>query len=190
VEEAFGFNPIARNVDDVLRRQVVGPRALQITVSGARQTFPPPTEERVSTEFLIFAGTVVFGDDENDEQAEVEEVNSRTDWTATVKLRDPNSSGGADRVAGSASFVAEASIANDTKDSFGIKVECGAVRANSDDVYLLSNVGANIFGELARMAYQATVLEQVGPAHSGAGNGFSRHQRLTLQSAIPQLTHA
>jgi len=166
MEEDFTFVRIMRDVDDVLRREVITPRALQIAVRDARQTFPPSQSNRLSAHLLIFTGTVVFGDDERDELNEVEEaegiLGNLANRTAAVRLRDPNGHHGPDRVTGSASFVAEASINNTNFDRYGIRVECAAVRANSDDAYLLSNVGANLEGELARMVYQANILETLG----------------------------
>jgi hypothetical protein len=172
-DEEFRFVRIMRDVDDVLRREVITPRALQIAVREARQTFRPPEDTQASTHLLIFTGTVVFGDDERDELNEVEQaegiLGNLTDRTSAVRLRDPNSMSGPDRVVGSASFVGEASMNNTSNDSYGIKVENAAVRTNSDDVYLLSNVGSNREGELARMAYQATVLERLGDRGQGRG---------------------
>jgi hypothetical protein len=164
MDEDFRFVRIMRDVDDVLQREVIKPRCLQIAVSRARQTFPPVDAGAPATSLLVFAGTVVFGDNERDELAEVEETETilgrHTDRTTAVRLRDPNAPRGPQRIAGSGACVAQASLNNTRgEDSFGIKVECAAVRVNGDDAYLLANVGANHEGELARMGYQATILE-------------------------------
>jgi hypothetical protein len=173
MDEDFRFVRIMRDADDVMQREVKTPRAIQIQVRDARQTFPGSKDAQPSTHALICTGTVVFGDDERDELNEVEETESilgrLSDRTVAVRLRDPNSGRGPGRMGGSAAFVGEASINNTTNDSYGIKIENAAIRANSDDAYLLSNVGANEEGELARMSYQATLLERLDDPGEGRG---------------------
>ncbi len=179
----FENPPLLRDVDSPVG-QAANPRALEITVTGGRQIYPPfegavgPTNR-----LLIFAGTVQFdqdgdhGEDPSNPPGEEGEVDEGEHRTLELKLRDPES---ADGLTASASIAALGSIylqgnhggVDVLDDMFGTAVANAQTQDFRSDLYLFSDIVAEQGSQMNRMPYHVVAL-------TGAGKpvGKRRHRR-------------
>jgi hypothetical protein len=175
----FQFKALDRDVDGT-PEQVALPRILEITTTEAHQIFPPGAGGPANR-LLIFAGSIEFGRDnepdqedsinqEVNEEAEVDEGERRT---IHLRLRDPDTA--IDRVEGSASFAAPGNVflagnhggVDVLPDVFGANVANALATIVDNDLWLLSDVVAELGCQMNRMPYQANALVQVAPRKPG-----------------------
>ena len=166
----FQFTPLVRETDGVVE-QVAFPRALEITVLEAHSIFPLEERAPTANRLLFFAGSIEFGVDgdvgedsinkEVNEEAEVDEGEQRT-----VRLRLLSSEAGPRTVLGSASVAAPGYVylagnhggIDVLPDVFGVNVANALTQQIGGDVWLLSDVVAELGSQMNRMSYQANVL--------------------------------
>jgi hypothetical protein len=174
----FQFKALYRDVDDPQKIQVATPRTLEIVVNDAREVFPHVADNSVlANRLLIFAGTIRFGQDRDEdidedrsnefsEETEVDEGELRT---VQLKLRDPNAQD--DHLTGSASVASLGNIylaghhggIDVLTDVFGVNVANALAQNVADDIWLFSDVVAELGSQMNRMAYQVNALVKVKP---------------------------
>jgi hypothetical protein len=174
----FQFKALVRDVDDAQRVQVANPKTLEIVVSDARQIFPQSAGNlEGANRLLIFAGTIRFGRDPDTGTDEIEdpmnEINEETEVdegeqrTVQLKLRDPNAP--LDRLTGSTSIASLGNIylaghhggIDVLTDLFGVNVANALAQNVKDDIWLFSDVVAELGSQMNRLAYQVNALVHV-----------------------------
>jgi flagellin-like hook-associated protein FlgL len=173
----FGFKPLLRDVDEATQLQVSHPysRMLEIDVSDSRQISPGvEVDSGAANKLLIFAGTIRFGQDAASGGDEIEdpanEINEETEVddgerrTVQLELKDPNRP--RDILTGSAAIASPGNIylsgnhsgIDVLPDAFGVNTANAAVKEVDGDLWLFSDVVAELGSQMNRMAYQVNTL--------------------------------
>jgi hypothetical protein len=191
----FQFEPLTRDVDSPLGNQVASPRTLEIVVTGGRQLYPPlPDAAESPNRLLIFAGTIQFdqdgdpGEDPTNPTGEEGEVDEGQPRTVELKLRDPENAD--DRLAASASVASLGNIylqgdhggVDVLNDIFGANVSNALAQEQRGDLYLFSDVVAELGSQMNRMPYQVFALVE---AAKSVGNRREHHRQHGEAGSIP-----